>query len=82
MSKKVSLKEQKKILEENIAKEQKMIDNNESYDNKEQNISYGPNHFKKAIEQDKKDLNEINTKLEAAKKIDSLKRIRNSLLNK
>lgn len=76
----ISLKEQKKILKDNIKYEKKMIDNNESYDNEQQNVSYGPNHYKKAIEYDKKDLEEVNNKIDMIDRINKLKEKRNKVL--
>jgi hypothetical protein len=59
--KEAPLEEQKKTLEDNIKFEQDMIDNNKHYDNDKTNMSYGPDHYRKAIEYDKEELNRINT---------------------
>lgn len=67
------LKKKKKILEENIDYAKDMVKNNKHYDNEEQNMSYGPNHYKQVIEHDKEDLNRVNSKLENQKRIDALK---------
>ena len=68
------LKKEKKILEDNIKSEQDMIDNNEHYDNDETNMSYGPDHYKRAIEYDKKDLDDVTSEINRRKKVQQLKK--------
>ena len=63
IKKNTNLKEKKQILENNIKFEQDIIDNNKFYDNKEQNMSYGVNHYKEAIKSDKAELQKVNKKL-------------------
>ena len=67
------LKKKKKILEDNLEYQDDMIKNNKHYDNEEQNVSYGPNHYRQAIEHDKEDLNRVNGEIENQKRIDALK---------
>ena len=67
------LKKKKKILEDNLKFQDDMIKNNKHYDNEEQNVSYGPNHYRQAIEHDKEDLNRVNGEIENQKRIDALK---------
>lgn len=58
----MSLKKRKEILEKNIAMEEDMIKNNKSYTGPN-GKTYGPDHYKKAIEYDKKELDSVNSQL-------------------
>lgn len=67
-----NLKEQKKILKSNIKWEKDMIDNNKSYKGPD-GKTYGPDHYKKAIKYDIKDLKRVSEELEKQKKIKAMK---------
>ena len=58
----MSLKKRKEILEKNIAEEEDMIKNNKSYTGPN-GKTYGPDHYKRAIEYDKKELDNVNSQL-------------------
>ena len=68
------LKKKKQILEDNIKYEKDMVDNNKSYDNKEQNVSYGPNHFKQAMQKDEEELDDTKKKINTIKKVEEFKK--------
>ena len=76
MSKVNSLKEQKQILEDNIKWEQDMIDNNKHYENDKLHMSFGPDHYRRAIEYDKEDLKKVNSAIEERENIKKLKEAR------
>lgn len=66
-----NLEGQRKILKRNIKWEKNMVKNNKSYKNPYNGKTYGPDHYKKAIKYDQKDLARLNTKIalkNAAKK--------------
>jgi hypothetical protein len=74
------LGEQKAILEDNIKWEKELIDKKQYVDGAG-NEDFGPNHYKKAIEYDKKDLKDVNNKIEMKKKINKLKERESNLIN-
>lgn len=74
------LGEQKAILEDNIKWEKELIDKKQYVDGSG-NEDFGPNHYKKAIEYDKKDLKDVNNKIEMKKKINKLKERESNLIN-
>lgn len=68
------LKKKKELLEENIKNEKDMIKNNKSYDNEEQNMSYGSNHYKKAVKYDEEELKDVKRDIKMQDKIDEFKK--------
>lgn len=73
-----NLKEQKRILKENIKKQEKMIKNNESYTGPD-GKTYGPDHYKKAVKYDREELQRVKNKLQKQEKINSIKKAANKV---
>ena len=64
----------KKNIEKNIDWEEKMVKGNKSYDNKKIGMSFGKNHYTRALEYDKKDLKRIKKEIKNNEKIDYLRK--------
>lgn len=64
------LEKQRDILKDNIKYQKNMIKNNKTYKNPITGKTFGPNHYKKAIKYDQKDLEKINKKISKQSKIE------------
>lgn len=58
-----NLDEQKKILKKNIKSEKDMVKNKKTYTNPYTGQKFGPDHYKKAVKYDQRELAKVNTKI-------------------
>lgn len=74
------LKKQKKILEDNIKMEKDMVKNNKSYTGPN-GKTYGPDHYKKALQYDQEELAKVKGNLKRTQQISRLKDAASNAIN-